>query len=446
MNRLYIISVVLLAALLWSCEQKVDWSDPTDSVPPGVVSNISVENTNGGARISYTLPADKDLLGVKAVYSLGDKELEMFASAFTDTIVLDGFGDTNEHQIELFVMDKSKNLSAGVPTTIKPLTPPIEIIRETLQAAETFGGVYVNWQNELQKELAVSLFTIDSITGEYKVFETYYSQKKEDKYTFRDFEDVEQNFRIELHDRWNNYALPLDVTLKPLYEEQIKGQDEYGNVFWRQYGVVDNTYKYRGDAGPVTQGTANFNTLFDDIILNTNNWTSISQSLSNYVSGAPSTGMLPIYFPIDMGREASYSRFSIYVRYRNPYSMLLPREFSVWGTNNPKEISEIGDGSQADNLKYWTGWPQVGGTNEWMNDWEKLGDWNTVLPSGWTMNGDPLTADDMTVLQTTGCVYDIDPAMSSKSFRYLRFYIPTITYENQQQLQFSEIKFFGSLR
>ena len=58
---------VLTAALflLYQCEEVKDWHDPTDNIPPGIVTNVKVENTYGGAKITYTLPSDNDLLGLR---------------------------------------------------------------------------------------------------------------------------------------------------------------------------------------------------------------------------------------------------------------------------------------------------------------------------------------------------------------------------------------------
>ena len=48
--------------------------DATDSIAPGLPSNIKVENINGGAIISYTPPKDDDLLCVVASYMINGKE------------------------------------------------------------------------------------------------------------------------------------------------------------------------------------------------------------------------------------------------------------------------------------------------------------------------------------------------------------------------------------
>ena len=53
----------------------------------------------------------------------GGQVFEVFASARKDTIILAGFGYTNEHIVNLYAVDESWNLSEPETATIKPLTP-----------------------------------------------------------------------------------------------------------------------------------------------------------------------------------------------------------------------------------------------------------------------------------------------------------------------------------
>src|SRR5690606_18906910 len=132
-------------------------------------------NINGGAIIYYTLPNDNDLLGAKAVYTFSENEetLEAYASAFKDSIIIEGYANTNEHTVQLYAVDRSNNLSEAVPVTIRPLTPPVSLIRETLTANATFSGVRVIWENPLKKPISISLYTLDE-SGDRVLFERHY--------------------------------------------------------------------------------------------------------------------------------------------------------------------------------------------------------------------------------------------------------------------------------
>ncbi|MGV8092829.1 MAG: DUF4959 domain-containing protein [Mangrovibacterium sp.] len=428
-------AIVLLVT--WQCSEKKDWLDPRDATAPGSVSNVRVTNLNGGAILTYTLPADKDLMGVKAVYSYNGDDVpkETFASAFSDTIVLDGYGDTDEHIVELFAVDESGNLSVPVQTTIRPLTQPIKLIRETLKVQPTFAGVRASWQNPLKKAMNITLFTIDSV-GERVLFDRYYSNAVEDGYTFRKFEAREQAFHIELGDRWDNYSVPLDTVLTPLFEEQIKGK----NV-WQLYGSGDNSAKMRGDVFlPHTQP---FSRVCDGILDDTY-WYVRPLTFSAWVAGGSTTDLYPQYFTIDMGRKAAYSRLKYYTRDRTPvYSAWVWIEFEVWGTNNPKPVSEVGDGSLPDNLRYWTSWEEIGGIDQWKEGWEKLCDCVIRFPSGTPNTAISVTSAEDIAFVKAGFEFPVDDDMTAESFRYLRFVLKKQNI-SPTYIQVQELEFFGA--
>jgi len=441
---------VLTAALflLYQCEEVKDWHDPTDNIPPGIVTNVKVENTYGGAKITYTLPSDNDLLGVKAVYALDEKGLELreaFSSAFRDTIVLEGYADTREYPVTLYTIDKSRNESAPVQVTIKPLTAPVNLIMESLKVNSTFGGIYMTWENPMRQAIAISIYRKNA-EGEMALYDTYYSDAPSGRASFRGFEAVSQNFRFEMRDRWNNYAAPLDTLLTPLFETEIVGKDERGVMIWKQWGwngnVADGSHLYRGDMNRLINGRTIDRAVDGVEMSGSAYWHCSNNVLGDFVPGESESNLFPYYFTIDMGRKASYSRFRWWMRDRTPlYSAELPLEFEVWGTNDPKPLNEIGDGSKEDNLKYWTGWPQVGGTDEWKNDWVKLADCYMRLPSGAT-NPNDLTNEDRDFIGA-GFEYEIDPDKTDQPFQYIRFCVYS-TNTGVPQFMISELKFWGS--
>ena len=117
------------------------------------VSECNSENTRW-AIITYTLPQDEDLLYVKAVYSLKEGVMsESRSSVYSDTLKVEGFGDTREREVKLIAVDRSKNESPEVVTKINPLEPPIAKIGETLDLIADFGGVQATWENPDRAEI-----------------------------------------------------------------------------------------------------------------------------------------------------------------------------------------------------------------------------------------------------------------------------------------------------
>jgi hypothetical protein len=441
--------MMMAAGLLCQCASPEDWSDPKDSVPPGEVSNVLVEPTGGGARITYTLPGDADLIGAKVEYSLADdsEPMSRYASAGSDTIELEGYGDTLQHAAMLYAVDRSGNLSAGKPLVIKPKTPPVELMRRSLRANTAFGGVRLTWDNPDKKEMAVSLYTPDS-TGYMVLYDTYFSNDRDGTVTFRPFESEEQQFRIELHDRWNNYAPPLDTVLTPLFEQRLPGRVNSSQFIWTQYGVdAETTCLYRGDIYTTTAATS-FKVVHNGprVAETSTYWyPGPARTITDYVPEL--SGLIPyhMYFIIDMGRKAAYSRMNFLPRNREPYySAALPCHFEIWATNDPKPISDIGDGSKATNLRYWTSWTETNGTDEWKNDWVKIADCHVIVSSGASKytEGMPLSAEDIEKYWNSGYDFDMDPAIS-EGYRYLRWVIYE-TNTDQKYIMIDEISFWGA--
>ena len=219
MKKLYLYFAIA-AAGLWQCTEEKDWREPTDGNPPGTVTNVRVENFNGGAKITYTPPADNDLLAVKAVYSFkdGDETKSAWASTNKHEIVLEGFADTLEHTVTLCAVDKSMNESTPTEVKIRPKISPVDMVRKTLRLYSTFGGVYITWNNEQEALIDISV-SIPDEGGQYRLGERYYSSARVGKYTFRGYSDEPTKFRVHVRDRWNNYAAAYDTVITPIYEE-----------------------------------------------------------------------------------------------------------------------------------------------------------------------------------------------------------------------------------
>jgi hypothetical protein len=446
--------IALSAMFLWSCEEVKDWHDPTDSVPPGALINIKVKNVNGGAWVYYSLPADNDLLGVRAEYAFeeGEELHNVFSSAFNDSILIEGYANTNEHTVNLYVIDKSHNESTPVQVTIKPLTPPVELLRQSLKLYTTFGGIYSEWTNKTETDMAIYVYIKDSI-GNYTLHETCYSKTLNGKYTFREMRNTTQNFRIEIRDKWEHYATPLDTVMTPLFEEVIYGRDPVTLAgIWQRFGFDDRSCIYRGDTpGQSTESGRGFDRVYDGAAFQNSSWWMTGPNgnvLSDFVEGPENNySILPVYFTLDMGRKASYSRLRYWMRSRSPYySASTLASFELWGTNEPKPLNTIGNGSKEDNLKYWTQWPEVGGTDAWKNDWVKLADCVIRFPSGANpfTTAPVLTADDNAFI-AAGFGFDIDPVHASEPFKYLRFVVRSMNNNHGgSQIQMTELMFWGA--
>ena len=156
----------------------------TDSVAPGLPTNIEVENINGGAIIRYTPPKDDDLLCVVASY------------------MINGVERTTKANIFLKSVDKSQNESEPKTVSISPLTPPVEYIYESLKITDSFGGVSLTWKNPTRQNIILEVTKKEN--GEWVSLENFYSSIVEGQAKIRGLaaEPITLGYRIR--DRWDN--------------------------------------------------------------------------------------------------------------------------------------------------------------------------------------------------------------------------------------------------
>ena len=448
--------MVLLLFIVTACQKPTDWLEKNDGIPPGVVKNVRVENVHGGAKITYDLPDDNDLMGVKVQYALteGEEKMEKYASADSNLIELEGYGHTSPSEVTLFAVDNGGNVSPGVSVTIEPLSPPISLMRETLSIDATFGGVSLSWENEYQKEMGISLFVLDSTTNEMRLVDNYFSASEEGRVTFRGFGADTHKFEVVMFDRWNNYADNLVAELTPLKEDRLPGR--IGSQYiWSLFD--DANWLYRGeihnDESNTTYVGRTFHVVHDGVGQNNNNtngyWNpgNDGMSIETYIPGAGSSLMpFPLYFTMDMGRPAVYSRFNIKSRLRNPdFSANLPVDFEIWATNDPKRATEIGDGSREANQAYWTSWPAANGTDAWKEDgWVKIATCKLQTEAGESKfyDGMLLSDNDLQNYRTKGFDFDVNEGVT-EGYRYLRWVIKD-TNTGMKSLQIAEMEFWGT--
>lgn len=444
-----IILLLITVLFIWSCSDIQEWGDPQDTIPPQGIINPKVENLPGGARITYQLPNDSDILGVKASYfPKGDQRNEIFTSAYTDTINIFGLPNTDERIVNLITVDKSKNESEPVMVKIYPLTPPVELIKNSFLVKPTFGGVYVEWENVMNTEISISIYTADS-TGKMNMNEAHYSKLTKSGYSFRGYDDTPRKFQFEIRDRWGNFVF-TDTVVTPLFEVEILPKDEYGQLLWKLHGENDGAWSWQGSLNDNKWTKA-----VDGITLSrTDYWDGRTENVLNrFLPGSPpSIGLRPMYMILDLGENITLSRHKIWMRGRNPgedylrsdhryYQQGAPKYYEIWGSlNPPKQPSDFA--TIEESLAYWTEWTEVEGMDTWKNDWIKLFDCATLPLSG-AKNAGQLTVDDI-IYADEGIESQVPMNLSGEKVRYVRFVFKECWDPNRITLQIGEIKFYGA--
>lgn len=365
----------LLAIIVTGCKQEtLNKPTVTNNNAPGVVSNVQVQNQNGEASLTYTLPTDADLFYVKAVYETSPgKTREVIASHYTNTLTVDGFGDTLAHVVKLYAVNSSEKASAPVTVTVNPLTPPFILAFRSLKVTATFGGFNVTCDNPTKDNLAIVPMVDTANNKQFvqpKGMDNIYSNSILIKAAVRGQPAVERKYAFFVRDRFLNRSDTLFLTLTPFYEEQFSKAD------WSPYvlpGDATNLYSYT-DITKIWDG--NF----------TGGW-------PNCLFTVESAGS-PQMVTLDLGKQRILSRFILnpFLEVGNVYYVRGNlRDFEIWGSNTPNVNGAL-DAS-----------------------WTKLVTCNVVKPSGSPSGTE--TAADFKYAQD-GWGYDF-PA-SQTSYRYIR--------------------------
>lgn len=387
----YILQTALSGLLFLTAGCKEEKIGPIgNDAAPAPVSNVAVENRPGGARISYTLPDDRNLLYVKATYQIREGVAkEAKASLYESEINIEGFPDTREYEVQLYSVSRGEHMSAPVTARIQPLTSPIEMVYKSLSFNATFGGINVKFRNETGANIVLTILTPDS-ANELTPAETYYTKSPEGSFAARGFDPVERTFGVFVRDRWNNHSDTAFVKLTPVFEEKLDKKK------FREIHLATDTYEKH----VVGRGMID---LWDDV------W----NNGSNAFHTKPNTG-IPQWFTFDLGVKARLSRFKFYHRAggtTGAYYAGDPEIMEVWGSNDPNP-----DGT-------------------W-NSWTLLAVCNSIKPSGAAIP----TAEDQQFATVNG--EDFEFQADIPAVRYLRFRIMKV-WGGVSYMYISEFTFWG---
>lgn len=283
-----------------------------DSSAPAPVYNPVVENLPGAARITYSLPADKDLLYVLARYVNEKGETRDFRSSYyTNSVIVEGFGRTGDYPVTLYAVDRSENRSEPVQVTVSPTTPPVMRTAGSLDIKPDFGGISFTFRNETKADLAIMVCTPDE-TGEMVTAETFYTARDSAKFAVRGYEPELRTFGIVVRDRWENLSDTVYCEVTPVYE------------------VMLDKSRFRAVSLP-TDSPADFWSGSLEYMWDGVNNGDRAAHTGNMASGAPK------YFTFDMGVEAKLSRFNLQTTAddKHLFNDVSPRLYEVWGCLDP---------------------------------------------------------------------------------------------------------------
>lgn len=408
---------LLLAMVLFRCGE-ADLNDPigiNDAIPQKVAVT-TVKNVSGGAIVSYKVPSDNNIAYIEAVYTIKGQETKKKGSFYTNSLELDGFPESKEYTVNLYSVSASEVRSEPVAITVFPEEPPYQVVSTTLAVESTWGGVKVTYSNPMGASLRLTF--LESVTKGWEEKETVYTSLKTGSFYVRGLDNRGYTFGVVTRDRWENYSDTIRFNVTPRYEEQadfskISVIPMPGDLYHTE-GQAKSTYSYS------TQGGAKngFAPLFDGDYLP-------PFSQADYIYFMNTTTTLPQSFTFDLGQKYILSRFVFWTRsgktaVSNNYLFddAHVRYFELWGSNDP-------------NFQ----------TGSW-DAWTKIGDFESVRPSGVTTPGASYNTEEDKALLAKGESFDMPEEITA--YRYIRYKVNE-TWSGKQWWVASELQFYGAV-
>lgn len=339
--QLLIVAVLAMAGFV-SCKRSDGYNvSPvsTDKTKPGIVTNVKVDDYNGGSYITYDLPNSENILYVLARYSIRDKVVrETKSSYYTDTVKVEGFAKEGEYDVTLYTVSRANVMSDAITVKVHPKTPNYLTVRPTVTISADFGGIKIRALNPLKKEIGLVLVGYDSVTRAVEIQDQHYAKLDTIDYSLRGYSAVAKDFSVYVTDKYGNISDTLTVNLTPLYEELLD-KSKF------------SSYTLPSD-DPIGYGWVLPN-LWDG-------------KTDNYSAGwhTESNSTFPITCSFDTGRSYQLSRFVIWERTDiYTYGHGNPRDFTLWGSNvaSPKDSAlpvnsavgtKVGDWTNLGNFHY----------------------------------------------------------------------------------------------
>lgn len=401
MKKIYYLCILICMCIISCTEEKFGPTDQDGSAPT-IISNINTENLPGGAKITYDVPADPNLLYVEAEYIASNGKLaNVRASHYTNTLTIEGLGSTDDKEIKLYSVGKNEKRSEPIVTVIQPLTPPVIDVYYTLDVAEDFGGVTISYTNEHKANIAIIVTTKNDL-GDDVVADIHYTSQEAGQFSIRGYSADPREFTVQIRDKWENFSNKLTTTVTPWYETELD------KTRFREVKLPTDALQYSN----VPMSNLWSNSL--------EGGSSASNRGTAWYRTTNGSG-IPHHFTFELGVTAKLSR---YVQHQR--GVVTPSEhYLVYSAGNPR---------------YWEVWgathPDPSGSWE---GWTKLLDGTSLKPSGLPLNEN---SDEDMAYALAGEEFNFP--LDAPPVRYIRIKILG-TWGLTDYMHIGELTFFGEV-
>lgn len=310
--------------LVMGCKEvgRIDLFDESISAPQQVY-DISVTPSPGGAIIKYKLPKDKNLQHVKVVYERNGEVWEKKASKYVDSLVIEGYGNTEPREAILYAVAPNGKMSEPISIPFTPLTPSVQFVDVIME--ETFGGVKFKLSGNLYEDDLSLVMLVDTVLSDnglepgkidWKELYTFHTSADHATFLRNGLDGKEKLYGYYLRDRWGNISDTLYNKLTPLDEYKLPTNT------WKQLFLPGDDTSIMNGGGTV------FSYLIDD-----NNKTNYRTGVVHCFTGMTLT--------IDLGYVAKISRY--WFRGNDPYTGRDTWWWQLYGSMNPNPDGSMDD-------------------------------------------------------------------------------------------------------
>jgi hypothetical protein len=218
---------------LFACEEGERFEiNSDDRVPPGKPTLLSTKRLNGGARIFYKAPDDKDVLSIDVEYVAATGKIAKFsASYFRDSLDVYGMVDTVPHTIQLYAVDRAGNRSEAVSVIVTPLESITSLVAKSIFVKPGFSSFFVDWVNELEQSVNVYVDFNFTQNGVNRAYTTVFSSNAAiDRRFVNDLELTGQepvSVKIRVEDIYGNMTEPQDMGSLVMLQDELIPKDNW---------------------------------------------------------------------------------------------------------------------------------------------------------------------------------------------------------------------------